>query len=117
KTENIEVQLPAWRPGRYELGNFAKNIQRIEAFDREGVLLPIRKLSKDRWIIETKSPQSVQVTYNYYANELNAGSTYLDSKQLYVNGINCFLYPVNRIEEECTLSLDLPENYKVACGL
>ena len=24
------LQLPAWRPGRYELGNFAKNIQQFE---------------------------------------------------------------------------------------
>ena len=25
--DQIIVQLPAWRPGRYELGNFAKNIK------------------------------------------------------------------------------------------
>ena len=30
------IQLPAWRPGRYELGNFAKNIQKWAAFDEKG---------------------------------------------------------------------------------
>jgi predicted metalloprotease with PDZ domain len=29
----IQLQLPAWRPGRYELSNFAKNIQHFEAFN------------------------------------------------------------------------------------
>ena len=28
--DQIIVQLPAWRPGRYELGNFAKNIKGFE---------------------------------------------------------------------------------------
>jgi len=27
-TSLIELQLPAWRPGRYELVNFAKNIKK-----------------------------------------------------------------------------------------
>ena len=35
----IDIQLPAWRPGRYELQNFAKNIQRFEIFDEQNVLL------------------------------------------------------------------------------
>ena len=26
-TETTEVRLPKWRPGRYELGNFAKNVR------------------------------------------------------------------------------------------
>ena len=29
----LSFQLPAWRPGRYELGDFAKNIQKWNAFD------------------------------------------------------------------------------------
>ncbi len=32
-TPTLELQLPAWRPGRYELGNFAKNVKRVDAFD------------------------------------------------------------------------------------
>ena len=27
------LQLPAWRPGRYELQHFAKNISRFEIFE------------------------------------------------------------------------------------
>ncbi len=27
-SEEIILELPSWRPGRYELGNFAKNIRK-----------------------------------------------------------------------------------------
>ena len=38
-SKKLEIQLPAWRPGRYELGNFAKNIQKqLEIFKRTFVM-------------------------------------------------------------------------------
>lgn len=113
----IQFQLPAWRPGRYELGNFAKNIQQWKAYDADGHLLPSKKLTKDLWEVTTNGAETVIVKYNYFANELNAGSTFLDASQLYINGVNCFLYVPNRMDEACELQLELPENYQVACGL
>ena len=32
--DELTVHLPAWRPGRYELGNFSKNIQKWAATPR-----------------------------------------------------------------------------------
>ncbi|MBR9831157.1 M61 family metallopeptidase [bacterium] len=113
----IQFQLPAWRPGRYELGNFAKNIQRWNAYDTDGNELPSKKLTKDLWEVTTNGAETVIVKYNYFANELNAGSTFLDASQLYINGVNCFLYVPNRMGEVCELQLELPEQYLVACGL
>ena len=35
-TNEVErIQLPAWRPGRYELGNFAKNVKGMPANNNE----------------------------------------------------------------------------------
>ena len=112
----ITLNLPAWRPGRYELGNFAKNIQRMQAFSGSKEL-SLKKITKDSWEIETEGADEIKISYNYFANELNAGSTYLDAEQLYVNGVNCLLYISDRQEEECSLSIDVPENYQIACGL
>ncbi|MFN6039048.1 MAG: M61 family peptidase, partial [Bacteroidota bacterium] len=50
-----------------------------------------------------------------YAAEINAGSTYLDNTQLYVNPVNCCVYVPERMSEEHVLELKLPVNYKV-CG-
>src|ERR1035437_4051801 len=78
-TENeTSIQLPAWRPGRYELGNFAKNIQKWAAFDEKGNALSFQKTTKDCWKVNTKGISTLHIKYNYYAAELNAGSTFLD---------------------------------------
>ena len=97
----INVQLPAWRPGRYELGNFAKNVQKWEAFDQKGNALVSKKVKKDLWEVETNGANQIHIKYNYFASEINAGSSYLDDKQLYINGVNCFLYVPERVEEKC----------------
>ncbi|MCO6500933.1 MAG: M61 family metallopeptidase [Vicingus serpentipes] len=115
--DTLQVQLPAWRPGRYELANFAKNVQKWEASDEKGNVLFSKKIKKDLWEVTAGKANQIHIKYNYFANEINAGSSYLDSKQLYVNGINCFLYVPERINEECELELKIPTNYKIASGL
>jgi predicted metalloprotease with PDZ domain len=113
----LEFQLPAWRPGRYELQHFAKNIQQLTVCDAMGFALPFRKLTKDRWIVETAGVSSIVVSYNYYANVQNAGSSYIDNHLLYVNPVNLCIYAEGRLTEPCWLTLDIPNNYEVACGL
>src|SRR6218665_1773775 len=115
-TETL-VQLPAWRPGRYELGNFAKNIQKWAAYDEKGTALKFQKVSKDCWKVQTKDVKTLHIRYNYYAAEINAGSTFLDATQLYMNPVNCCVFIPERISEPCTLELKLPADYEVACGL
>lgn len=115
KNETL-VQLPAWRPGRYELGNFAKNIQKWAPFDNKGNALKFQKISKDCWKVETKGVSELHIKYNYYAVDLNAGSTFLDATQLYMNPVNCCVYIPEKIDEACEMELQLPKDYRVACG-
>ncbi|MFP4290308.1 MAG: M61 family metallopeptidase [Cyclobacteriaceae bacterium] len=117
EAEVTYLQLPAWRPGRYELGNFAKNIQQLSMHDAEGRTLLFRKTSKDCWQVNTKNISKLRVKYRVYAAEMNGGSTWLDEEQLYINFVNCILYPVGRQQETYRVSLLLPEDYQLACGL
>jgi predicted metalloprotease with PDZ domain len=111
------LQLPAWRPGRYELGNFAKNMMRMSATDAEGNPISCKKVSKDRWQLNTSQVKEARVRYQVYAAEMNGGSTWLDDEQLYINFINCTLYPEGRLEETYQVHLDLPQKYRIACGM
>ena len=114
---DLILQLPAWRPGRYELGDFAKNIQCLKVVDEDGHPLKYEKITKDTWKVSTPNCTTVIVLYNYYANELNAGSTYLDEQQLYVNPVNCCLYIPSRMDEQCVVNLQIPQSYQIACSL
>lgn len=116
-TSTIELQLPAWRPGRYELGNFAKNIKRVDVVNENGTVLNYTKANKDLWMIETQNSKQLKVTYSYFTSEINAGSCYADDKQLYVNPVHLCLYVPDRMSEEHVVELDIPDEYKIATSL
>ncbi len=111
------LRLPSWRPGRYELGNFAKNIKSFEVHDEKGVPLASRKVSKDVWQIRMSGSKTAIVKYTYFAAQLDAGACWLDDEQIYINPIHCMMFLEERQHEPCELSLILPENYLVATSL
>ena len=113
----ITLALPAWRPGRYELGDFIQNIQKLRVTDLENNGLTTRKIKRDHWEVETTGVTSIKVIYNYYAFKMDAGSSWLDENQLYLNFINCLIFAADRLHEPCTVSLGIPEDYLIACGL
>src|SRR3989344_9158228 len=83
----LNIQLPSWRPGRYELGNFAKNVRSFLITNEKGKTLKFEKSNKDCWLVNTEKSKTIIVTYEYYAADLNAGSTFVDEHLLYVNPV------------------------------
>ena len=114
---SISLQLPSWRPGRYELGNFAKNIRAWRATDVDGNDLNFVKKTKDNWSVETNGADVLILTYQYYAAELNAGSSFLDEDQLYINPVNCFFFDSENANANYDIVLNVPADYQVATGL
>jgi predicted metalloprotease with PDZ domain len=114
----LTLQLPAWRPGRYELQNFAQKIQRVEVSDAEtGQPLPYRKVTKDRWEVADVAGRSVRVGYNFYAHQMDAGGSWLDATQLYLNPVQALMYAEGHQDLPCQLTLVLPPDWRLACGL
>lgn len=114
--KEVILALSAWRPGRYELGNFAKNVQGFSVYDDKGKKLSFQKITKDQWLIPLNKQTKIRVRYNYFAAELNAGSSFINDQQLYVNPVNCLVYIKDELDSTCTLTLDLPKNFRLACG-
>jgi predicted metalloprotease with PDZ domain len=108
------IQLPTWRPGRYQEADFAKNVKGFKVFDDNGKLINFKKTDKTSWLIDTSNTKSIQILYKYYAVELNAGSSFLDAEQLYVNPVNCFVFAPSHIEEKHDVYFELPENWTYA---
>jgi predicted metalloprotease with PDZ domain len=114
----LKLQLPAWRPGRYELQNFAQKIQRVVIEDAAtNQPLPYRKLTKDRWEVPNAAGRAVRVHYNFYAHQMDAGGSWLDETQLYLNPVQALMYAEGRQDEACELTLDIPDDWQIACGL
>ncbi len=114
--KEILVQFPVWRPGRYELGNFAKNVKAFKVTNEKGKLVPFEKISKDCWRVGCDGSTEIKVSYHYFAADLNAGSTFMDDRQLYVNPVNCVVYVKDFVDTPCELLLNIPENFTLACA-
>ena len=87
--DEVLFQLPSWRPGRYELQNFAKNVLHWKATDENGDLLTHIKVSKDCWKVKTEGAGEIHVQYSYYAAQPDAGACWVDEDLFYINPIHC----------------------------
>lgn len=113
---SVALQLPAWRPGRYELANYARNMMAVTAQTVDGQPLFVEKTGRERWLLHLNGHTEATVHYGYYARQLDAGGSWLDESQVYINFINCLLYVDHRVDEPCEVRLLMPEHYQVACG-
>lgn len=112
----MQLQLPSWRPGRYEKANYA---QFIKSLSVAGPNAPVRceKKTGDLWefLAEENGPHSIN--YFYHAAQMDAGGSWVDAEQVYINFINLAFSIRGREEETIEVSLDLPDNYRLACAL
>ena len=106
------IQLPIWRPGRYQAQNFAKNIPVLKAFSG-GVSIPIEKITSSTWSLEAS--QSVEIRYSYFANQPDAGGSVVADDLLYINFINCLLYVKGRENERCEISVFKTAGWQSVC--
>ncbi len=113
----VLLKLPTWRPGRYQIQNFAKNIRKFQAFDAQNQPLYVKKIEKSTWQIDTKNSSQIRIQYEYFARQVDAGGSWLKPDLLYINWITCALYLENRKHEPYEIKLQIPDNYRVCCGL
>ncbi|MEJ8804512.1 M61 family metallopeptidase [Pontibacter sp. H249] len=112
----VYLQLPAWRPGRYELQHFAQKLRAVTA-SANGQRINISKVTKDRWLVQANGADTLEVKYSFFARQMDAGGSWLDEELLYVNPINCLMAVEGREHEPYFLKLDIPESWQIACGL
>src|SRR5690606_31470549 len=94
-----------------------KNIRNLSISDERGQALSYTKVDHSTWKVKVNSTQSISVLYEYYAFKMDAGNSWFDDELIYINFINCMIYEKDRQHEACKVSLDLPSNYNVSCGL
>jgi predicted metalloprotease with PDZ domain len=115
--KTLVIHLPSWRPGRYELQHFAKRLRHFEVSSSAGNPLTFHKVGLSSWEIETGGHEQIVVSYEYHAALMDAGNSWLDDEQLYINFVNCMVYSPEERDSPCEVKLDLPDDYEIACGL
>ena len=113
----LQVHMPIWRPGRYEVLESAGGIRTLEAFNASGSPLAVEKTEKATWTIATPSRGDVTVRYRLYANSINNRTRHVDDTHAFLSGASVFLYCHERRNDPLTVTVRLPEGWRIACGL
>src|SRR5690606_28399799 len=116
KNERVELQLPSWRPGRYELANYSQRIRYVKVIYK-GQEADIVKITKDLWHFIPQQTGTYSIEYEYYASQMDAGGSWSDDEQLYLNFINFIFQVKGREEVAIKVQLDLPLDYQIATAL
>ncbi|HSI78198.1 MAG TPA: hypothetical protein VK957_20030 [Lunatimonas sp.] len=114
--EIMKLQLPAWRPGRYEMANYAQYIRHL-GVSYFGNKVSCIKLTKDLWTFTAEKTGDYVVQYEFFARQMDAGGSWSDPYQLYINFINFVFEVKSRENEGINVTLHLPEHYQVATAL
>ncbi|HYM59951.1 MAG TPA: PDZ domain-containing protein [Thermoanaerobaculia bacterium] len=111
------LHLPAWRPGRYAIQNYAANVRQWSAEGEGGRALAIRKDGKSSWRIQARRGEDVTVRYRYFAGILDAGSSFLDASEAYFNGTNLFMWIDGLRDQTASLVVHVPESWAIETQL
>jgi predicted metalloprotease with PDZ domain len=115
--EPIVFSLPAWRPGRYIVQNYAANVQRVHASDEQGNPLSVDWIDLDSWRVEPGTASSVTLAYEFYARTFDAGSSTLTPDAAYFNPVNLLPWVEGRKAAPVTLTIEAPADWTIATQL
>jgi predicted metalloprotease with PDZ domain len=115
--QTVNVQMPAWRPGRYIMQNYVRYVVDFAAHTVSGEALPFEKIDRNTWRVVTSGEADVVVTYRNYANVLDAGESFLDETEAYLNPISVLMNVPGRLEEPVGLTIKQPANWRLVTPL
>src|SRR4051812_23169059 len=116
-SKTLDVALPVWRQGKYTVLNPASTVRSVSASSESGRALPIAKTDKTTWRIEPGGAAEVIVTYTVYANSLNDRTRHVDDTHAFLSGATVFLYVPDRRNDEISVQIEAPADWRIACGL
>lgn len=115
--KTLDVHMPIWRTGRYEVLNLSKNVRQFTASTSKGKALSFTKTDKATWQVQTKSGEAVHISYEIYANSLGERTQHIDDTHAYLDASGVLMYaPVFR-QQAVSVKLDTPANWVSRSGM
>jgi len=113
----VLLSLPAWTPGAYELGNYARFVDAFSA--RAGVdSLDWDKTDPDTWRVNVTRAGEVRVAFDYKADSLDNAMSWSKPDFAFFNGTNLFLYPERQtLDFASTVSVRTTPGWRITTGM
>jgi predicted metalloprotease with PDZ domain len=113
----LDLALPVWRTGRYAIINPAGTVNCVRAQSAAGKTLPISKLDKTTWRVQTNGAPEIEIRYSVYANSLSDRTRHVDDTHAFLSGATVFFYVPDRRHDPVSVRVEAPEHWNLSCGL
>lgn len=114
---SLDVQMPNWRTGRYQILNLANGVRQFKAVNDKGEVLPFAKTDKGTWRVQTRPGDKVTVVYELYANVLGERTRHIDDTHAYLDASGVFVYAAPFRAEPVKVQLNVPTGWQSRSGM
>ncbi|RYG38324.1 MAG: M61 family peptidase [Chitinophagaceae bacterium] len=114
----LDVKMPVWMPGYYQLLNYADNISEFHVTDQRGDSLRWEKANYNTWRIYINDAAAFTVTYNVKAVRNFVATNYLDEERGFIAPPGMFLHVDGLINHPVTVMVQPYSKWdRIATGL
>jgi predicted metalloprotease with PDZ domain len=111
---SIDVAMPAWSPGAYNIHSAWRNVQEFSPTGEAGQTLNFEKVDKQTWRISTSGARTITARYKLYYRNYN-------DELCYITGPSVFMYVVGKrpypLDGPISVKLDPPSGWLVQTGM
>ena len=113
----LELWMPVWTPGAYELRTWGRNLTPLDASDGAGKPLRFVRTSPSQFRIEGGAGGVVKLRYRIYAAQLTDDGTHIDGGHALLNGSSAFLAVRGQEQGLHEVRVALPPDWRAATAL
>lgn len=117
KAGPVQLKLPAWRSGKYQILDLASGVRMFRASDDQNKSLAFDKVEKSTWELQVTTPGLVRVNYQIYANELGQRTRHIDDSHAYINASAYLMYADQTRHQPATVQLAVPATWRSTSGM
>lgn len=116
--QNIDLSMPAWSPGHWQILDFGNTIDEWSVFDDNGKPLPFEKIGLNTWRISTGSSREIRITYEAKSGYNFVTTGYLFRDYGYIKPAAVFMYPAEDTAHPVSLIINPYPGWKdIVTGL
>jgi len=117
--QSLKLMMAAWTPGSYLIREYARQVERIEAFDTfTKEKLEIAKVSKNQWEVRTGGSTKVTLQYQVYCREQSVRTNWVESDYAFLTGAATFITIDDNLTRPHRVQITPPDSWPtIACSL
>jgi predicted metalloprotease with PDZ domain len=114
----LDLKMPAWMPGYYQVLDYAKKVEHFRALDGGGRELGWAKTSGNTWRVPHEPGMAITVEYDVKASTPFVAQPWLDSTRGYLAPAGIFMYIEGYLHHPVTVEVRPgPSWHRVVTGL